>query len=410
MSKQIVLAPLALLPGAVTPQPATLEIDLTTRIITDIRLGLEQEEKLNATEVLRIEDGKVLLPGLIDGGVTTVIDMPLNSIPPTTTVKGLECKRAEAKKIGVKSDLGFWGGIIPGNQNELVPLLTAGVKGFKCFLIESGVDEFPQGTNALILFHAELDVHTHSPAVVDPSQYKTFVGSRPPEWEITALELVLKIARRYPQLRFHIVHLSAAGAVPLIKAARADGVSNLTVETCFHYLCLKAEDIPPNATQFKCCPPIRDEANRKGLISALLDGTIDYVVSDHSPCVPELKKGDFMTAWGGVSGLGLGLSLLWTELGEEVGIRRVVDWLGQAQAKQVGLEGKKGVLAIGAAADYVVFDPAAEFEVSQETLRFKNKVSPYVGMKLRGVVERTYVGGQIAWDGSNALGSSGALL
>ncbi|WWD22115.1 allantoinase [Kwoniella shandongensis] len=438
MAKQIILAPLALLPGSPTPEPASIEVDLSTRLITNVRRGLHLESKHDYSEVVYIEEGRVLLPGLVDchvhlnqpgrtawegfetgstaaisGGVTTVIDMPLNSIPPTTTVQGLEVKREEARRIGVKTDLGFWGGIIPGNQAELVPMLTAGVKGFKCFLIESGVDEFPCVQEADLVQACDalkMDVHAHPPDVADPSHYRTFVDSRPPAWEISALELVLKIARQYPQLRFHIVHLSAAGAVPLIRKARADGVTNLTVETCFHYLCLKAEDIPHNATQFKCCPPIRDEANRKQLIDALLDGTIDYVVSDHSPCVPELKKGDFLTAWGGVSGLGLGLSLLWTELGEKVGLSRVVTWLAEAQARQVGLEGKKGVLAVGAAADYVVFDPAAKFEVSQDSLRFKNKVSPYVGMTLRGVVEQTYLGGQLAWDGTQALKSTGILL
>lgn len=289
------------------------------------------------------------------------------------------------------------------------------------------------------MFHAELDAPTHThtdakhPTSTDPSEYATFLESRPQQWEISALQLILRIARSYPDLRFHIVHLSASDAVPLLQSALLGNgdtgpLKNLTVETCFHYLCLQDTDIPPNATQFKCCPPIRDESNRLKLIDALLDGTIQYVVSDHSPCVPELKKGDFISAWGGVSGLGLGLSLLWTELGVggRVELGQIVEWMGLVQTKQVGLQGKKGVLQKGAAADFVVFDPNAKFEVTpvchltshisisifflsatnaralthilQETLRFKNKVSPYIGKTLTGVVEKTYLGGKLVWD------------
>lgn len=219
--------------------------------------------------------------------------------------------------------------------------------------------------DGLILFHAELDrlaaEHTHRP---DASCYSTFLSSRPASWELDALELILKLARKFPTLRFHIVHLSAAEAIPRIKSARASGISNLTVETCLHYLTLRAEDIPPNATQFKCCPPIRSEANRRQLCEALLDGVIDFVISDHSPCVPELKKGDFMTAWGGVSGLGLGISLLWTEFGETTELGRIVNWMGDAQARQLGLEGKKGALEVGKDADMVVFDPTASYTVN----------------------------------------------
>ncbi|KAK4684441.1 allantoinase, partial [Tremellales sp. Uapishka_1] len=397
-TKLFVLAPQAILPGHHSVQAATIEVDVSTGKISAVHQGTKEkpEWQEDGVEVVRVDPGKVLLPGLVDchvhlnqpgrtawegflsgttaalsGGVTTLIDMPLNSIPPTTTVANFETKRAEAGKVGVHADVGFWGGIVPGNENDLVPLLEAGVKGFKCFLINSGVDTPKradnQGTNALILFHAEFESHGHDlpETRAEGSEYSTFLESRPPSLELDALSLILRLARSYPHLRFHIVHLSAAAAVPLIKDARASGIQNLTVETCFHYLCLRAEDIPPNATQYKCCPPIRDEANRKKLVEALLDGTIDYVVSDHSPCIPELKKGDFMSAWGGVSGLGLGLSLLWTEIGEQAGLARLVDWMGARQAAQVGLEGKKGVLAPGADADWVVFDPSATFVVTE---------------------------------------------
>lgn len=353
--------------------------------------------------------------------------MPLNSIPPTTTVANLGEKRAAAVSTGIRTDVGFWGGIIPGNAGDLVPLLQAGAKGFKCFLIESGVDEFPcvdgldliaacdalEGTNALVMFHAELDQNPISHTHEHPESYSTFLASRPPSLELDALALILSLARKYPALRFHIVHLSAADALPLIRAARAgtDGgapVTNLTVETCFHYLTLSSEAIPDNATSYKCCPPIRSEANRRLLRAAVEDGTIDYVVSDHSPCTPELKKGDFMSAWGGVSGLGFGLPLLWTEFGGDVPLPRIVHWLSSAQAGQVGLAGRKGAIVPGADADFAVFDPAASVEITRDDLLFRNKQSAYIGKTLKGRVEKTYLRGEVVWDASDATGSLAA--
>jgi len=285
------------------------------------------------------------------------------------------------------------------------------------------------GPDGLVLFHAELDKHQHETGnghtQEDPRDYSTFLNSRPAQLELDALELILKMCKSYPNIRFHIVHLSAAEAVPRIKAAREEGISNLTVETCYHYLTLSSEDIPVNATQYKCCPPIRSEANRKQICQALLDGVIDYVVSDHSPCIPELKKGDFMSAWGGVSGLGLGLSLLWTEFGGKVDIGRIMSWVSSIQAQQVGLDSQKGSIAKGMDADLVIFDPEAEYVVDQvcpflefalewadgqEHLLFKNKVSPYVGKALKGVVEKTYLRGQLVWDGKKVTQCIGQTL
>ncbi|KAL7422843.1 Allantoinase [Cryptotrichosporon argae] len=443
-----VLAPRAVLPGHAEPQAATITVDRESGKIVDVQLGLRGDIEGDA---LRVAGTELLLPGLIDthvhlnepgrtewegfetgtsaalsGGVTTLVDMPLNAIPPTTTVGHLTTKRAAARGKA-RCDVGFWGGIIPGNAGELRPLWDEGVKGFKCFLIESGVEEFPcvteqdlefacqalDGTDALILFHAELETHPHehpheaAPAA-DGTAYATFLSSRPVSLELSALDLVMRLARRYPALRFHIVHLSAAEAVPRIRAAHtgADGgapVRNLTVETCFHYLCLSAEDVPANATQYKCCPPIRDERNRRLMVDAVMDGVVDFVVSDHSPCVPELKRGDFMSAWGGVSGLGLGLSLLWSSELRQLGIVKVVDLLSGRQARQVRLDGQKGIIAPGADADFVVFDPDATLAVTLDSLLFRNKVSPYLGRTLTGKVRQTYVGGRLAYDEASGV-------
>jgi allantoinase len=215
-----------------------------------------------------------------------------------------------------------------------------------------------QNTNALILFHAELE-KPHLGDKCEDVSYAAFLESRPPAFELDALDLILRLARRYPHLRFHIVHLSTAEAIPKIREARQSGVRNLTVETCFHYLSLRAEDIVKDATEYKCCPPIRGEINRQALLRAILDGDIDYVVSDHSPCTADLKKGNFFDAWGGISSLGLGLPLLWTELKGQIELGRLTDLLATNQAKQLGFEGRKGAIIAGADADFVIFDPEA---------------------------------------------------
>lgn len=282
-----------------------------------------------------------------------------------------------------------------------MPLAKAGVKGFKCFLIESGVDEFPcvsetevlkampfldvrsrssalrlltphrpQEANSLFLFHAELDSHpAHPPTTPSPppSDYSTFLSSRPQSLELSAISLVARCQAAFPTLRTHIVHLSAASALPLLRETRAKGLP-MSVETCFHYLVLSAEQIAKGETLYKCCPPIREEINRDLLWEALLAGDIDFVVSDHSPCTVELKRlgdGDFMKAWGGIGGLGLGLSLLWTEAQKRgIGMERVLEWVATRPAKQVGLEESKGSLKVGGDADFVLFDPKHQFKVS----------------------------------------------
>jgi len=267
------------------------------------------------------------------------------------------------------------------------------------------------------LFHAEVDNGSVPPSHEDPTQYDTFLNSRPESYEVDAISRIADLQREYPTLRCHIVHLSAASALPIIRGVKAAG-HKLTVETCFHYLCLASNAVPNGRPEFKCCPPIRDDANREALWAALLDGTIDCVVSDHSPCVAELKKlddGDIMGAWGGISTLGLGLSLLWTEARKRnVPIGTILQWTSQKTASHAGLDDRKGKIVAGYDADLIIWDPDAEYIVTKESLRFKNKLTPYEGMVLSGRVERTFLRGQLVYKGFSdkfeGLKPSGVLL
>ncbi|KAG0336329.1 hypothetical protein BG004_008108 [Podila humilis] len=328
--------------------------------------------------------------------------MPLNSIPPTTTVENLNVK-TDAARGQTYVDVGFYGGVIPTNVDDLIPLVNAGVKGFKCFMIESGVDEFPcvneeeikaamekfQETDSVFMFHAEMDCgDIPKPDGMDPREFNTFLHQRPQVLETNAIRTIIKLAKQYPKVRCHIVHLSASDALPMIRQAKADGVC-LTVETCPHYLSLNSEAVPDGATEFKCCPPIREDENRNKLWEALKDGTIDYVVSDHSPCVVELKlmtEGDFVGAWGGIGGLQFGIPVVWTEARSPFNT-----------ARQVGLGGIKGSIVAGADADFVIWNPEDTFVITKEIIEFKNKVTPYMGRTLHGVVKETYVRGQKVW-------------
>ncbi|KAI9562997.1 hypothetical protein GHT06_010453 [Daphnia sinensis] len=349
------------------------------------------------------------------GGVTTIVDMPLNSIPPTTTKENF-AEKFTAASGNVFVDVAFWGGIIPGNQDELIPLLREGVRGFKCFMCPSGVDEFPQAkeedleiafqrlqnSSTTILFHAEVEccsaVSTNTEEI--PSVYQGFLQSRPGVMEVEAIRLVIELCRRY-RVQSHIVHLSCAEAIPLIAQAKKDGVP-ITVETCPHYLTLSAEEVPVKATQFKCCPPIRDKSNQDLLWSGLLDGTIDLVVSDHSPAPQDLKcvdTGDFMKAWGGISSLQLVLPLLWT-FGHPKGLS-LMDlsrFLSYNTAKLARLHHRKGSIAVGMDADFVIWNPDEQITVTPEMLHFRHKLSPYLGKVLNGRVVMTVLRGQIVFN------------
>ncbi|MEZ0094739.1 allantoinase AllB [Streptacidiphilus sp. EB129] len=354
------------------------------------------------------------------GGVTTVVDMPLNSIPPTTTLEGLEAKR-KAAEGRTFVDVGLWGGAIPGNTADLEPLHAAGVFGFKSFLAPSGVDEFPHLTGAQLeqalteqaRIGALAIIHAEDPAVLDAAphtpgpRYADFLASRPDDSETTAVSTLLELARR-TGARVHILHVSSAAVLPLLRAARAEGVQ-VTAETCPHYLTLAAEQVPDGDTAFKCCPPIRDDANRDLLWQALADGEFAAVVSDHSPSTPDLKHlaryggdGDFAAAWGGIASLQLGLAAIWTEARSRgFALSDVVRWMSSGPAALVGLA-TKGAIAPGLDADLVAFDPDADFAVDPDGLHHRNPVTPYAGRTLTGAVRTTWLRGRALELGADA--------
>jgi allantoinase len=364
------------------------------------------------------------------GGVTTLIDMPLNSIPATTTAVALESKRAAARqKCWV--NVGFWGGVVPGNAEELRALHRAGVFGFKCFLVPSGVPEFEnvgeRDLRAALPILAEMDVpllvHAELPgpieeatdrlAKADPRKYETWLRSRPAAAETQAIEMVIALAREF-NARVHIVHLSSELSVALLRRAKKEGL-HVTAETCPHYLAFSSRGIRRGATEYKCAPPIRDSRNQKGLWTALEKKTIDFVVSDHSPSPPAMKcrdTGDFFRAWGGIASLQLGLPVVWTKFrGRNYSFHHLVRWLSSGPARLAGLEGHKGAIAAGYDADIVIWNPEKRFLVRPKMLHHRHKLSPYANQSLRGVVEATFLRGEMIYDRGRFLGTPrGALL
>jgi allantoinase len=352
------------------------------------------------------------------GGVTTLLDMPLNSIPATTTVAALEEKRAAARGQ-CHIDVGFIGGVVPGNTAELGPLTAAGVLAFKCFLIDSGVAEFEHvresdlrdgmpvlaSLGRVLMAHAELAGPIERALVgldraADPRRHATWLRIRPPEAEEQAITLLIALARE-TAARVHVVHVAAAGAIPILRRARAEGLP-VSAETCPHYLVFNAESIADGATSFKCAPPIREGVHRDALWGALRDGDLDMIASDHSPCPPALKllaDGDFLRAWGGIASIQLSLSAVWSQATDRgATVADIARWMSERPARLVGLGGRKGAIAMGRDADLVVWDPHEEFTVAAATLHHRHKVTPYDGMRLRGVVREAWSRGECVYD------------
>ncbi len=393
------------------------------------------------TAGLEIEDvgDAVLMPGLVDphvhvnepgrtewegfatatraaaaGGVTTFVDMPLNCVPVTTDAEALRIKlKACAPSLWV--DVGFWGGVVPGNAPALPDLAAAGVLGCKAFMVDSGIPEFewsrkedllaamPRLRDAGIplLAHAELDLGAPSETGDDdPRAYASYLRSRPRAWEDAAIALLLELCET-TGCPVHVVHLSSADSIPQLRAAKDRGLP-VTVETCAHYLCLRAEDVPDGHTHYKCAPPIREEENRQRLWAGLEEGVIDFVVTDHSPCTPHLKlpeRGDFLAAWGGIASLQLGLPSVWTQARTRgASLPALSRWMSTAGARFVGLGRRKGRIAPGYDADFVVWDPDAEWTVDAGALEFRHKVSPYIGSALHGQVLATWLRGEKVFD------------
>ena len=365
------------------------------------------------------------------GGVTTLIEMPLNSIPATTTVAAYREKLAATTgKLWV--DVGFWGGVVPGNEHDLAPLWDAGVFGFKCFLVPSGVPEFAHvaesdlrvalpklvDLGAPLLAHAELPgpieaALQHLEPGTPPQKYASWLASRPRESEDQAILLLLRLSRE-SHAHVHIVHLASSNSVGTLSAAKS-AATNVTVETCPHYLTFTSEEIADGATEFKCAPPIRECENREKLWAALGDGTIDLIASDHSPCPPEMKlraEGDFLRAWGGIASLQVSLPVVWTEARSRgYALTHIMRWMCEGPARLAGLQKRKGAIAVGCDADLVIFNPDAKFRVEPERLHHRHKLTPYAGRELAGVVAATFVRGQKVFErGQFAAAPTGRVL
>jgi allantoinase len=432
MNLQVFISRRVVTPEGIRPAAIVVEGETIREVVP-----AEQFRSAPGVEIHDLGDAAIL-PGLVDshvhinqpgrtewegfltatraaaaGGYTLLVDMPLNCLPPTTTVEALEAKR-QAARGNCRVDWAAWGGVVGNNQGDIEALAAAGVRGFKCFLIHPGIDGFTlvteddlraalpglARTGLPLLVHAELagpvDAATERLGHADWSLYPTFLQSRPDQAELQAIALLLSLCRQY-RFRLHIVHLSTSHALPALRAARAEGLP-LTVETCPHYLHLDAESLAPGATLAKCAPPIRSRDNRERLWQGLKEGVIDLVATDHSPCPPAMKRleeGSFRTAWGGISSLSVALPVMWTEASRRGStLLDLARWMAEAPARLAGCSQRKGRIAAGSDADLVVFDPDGEFRVTGEQLYYRHPLSPYLGETLRGVVEATYLRGQ----------------
>ena len=356
----------------------------------------------------------------IAGGITTLVDMPLNSSPVTTTAEAFD-EKIKATRGQLHTNCGFWGGIIPGNEKDIVPLIEKGVLGFKAFLTHSGIDEFPNSTESdlrkampqiakhglPLLVHCELSSPTRLPVAIgkplSARHYQIYLASRPKKWEDDAVALMLRLCKEF-NCRVHIVHLSSADSIEQVSKAKERGLP-VSVETGQHYLYFIAENIKDGQTQFKCAPPVRERANNEKLWQALKNGIIDFVATDHSPAPPaikELQSGDFTKAWGGISSLQFALPVLWTAANiRGCDLNDIAKWLCENPARLPGLENKKGKIEKGYDADLVVWDPEDAFIVNDSIIQHRHKISPYLGEHLYGVVKQTWLAGEKVYDNGN---------
>lgn len=341
------------------------------------------------------------------GGVTTLADMPLNASPVTTTVNAFKEKLAAAEnKLHV--NCGFYGGLIPGNLKDIEPLIKANVSGIKCFLTHSGIDEFPNVSekdleqampvmakyNIPLLVHCEIYKDEIKTNREDKQSYKQYLASRPKQWENNAIALMIKLCRKY-NCKTHIVHVSSAEALTLIEEAKKEGLP-LTAETCSHYIYFNAESIPDGNTLYKCAPPIREKENNELLKNALKTGALDFITTDHSPAPPDIKEiesGDLKKAWGGIAGLQFLLPASWTSLRNMMSLEEFIPLLSEHPARFLNLQNRKGRLETGFDADLTIWNPEGQFEVTENEIRHRHKISPYIGKKMFGTVQQTFVNG-----------------
>jgi allantoinase len=403
-------------------QPATVSIE--DNIITEIHFNKIEEAEDVGTNIL--------MPGIIDahvhinepgrthwegfdtatqaaaaGGITTVIDMPLNANPVTTTADAFD-EKLTASKNKLHVNVGFYGGLIPGNQNELEALMQAGVLGIKCFLTHSGIDEFPNvGEKEIdaampiiakyglpLLAHCELESECANELARFPTSYKTYLASRPKQWENDAVDLMIKLCRKH-NCKTHIVHVSSAEALIKIQEAKAAGLP-ITAETCAHYIYFNAEDIPDSNCLYKCAPPIREKENNEQLKAALANGVLDFIITDHSPAPPDIKEletGNLQKAWGGIAGLQFLLPAAWTAMKGKLSVEKFIPLLTEHPAKFLQVDKQKGKLAVGYDADLIIWNPEEQFEVKPGDILHRYNCSPYCGQDLYGTIQQTIVNG-----------------